>query len=64
MAVQLYKKGNTHTIRGVECEMVTYPVSYLHSALQQGYVTDPQKLVEKPAEEKPKGKGGKVKGKG
>lgn len=58
MAVQLYKKGNTHNIRGVECEMVTFPVSYLHSALQQGYVTDPQTLVEKP-----KGKGGKTKGK-
>ena len=53
MAVQLYKKGDTHVIRGVKCEMAVFPVPYMHSALQQGYVADPQDLIEKPVEVKP-----------
>ena len=32
MAIQLYKKGNTHTVRGIECEIGTFDeYSYLHN---------------------------------
>jgi hypothetical protein len=49
MSIQVYKKGDTHTIRGVSCEMATFPVSYLHQALKQGYVTSPSDIESKQA---------------
>lgn len=44
MAVMLYKKGDSHEIRGVKCEMQKFSVSSLESALASGWVTDPNDI--------------------
>ena len=51
--IQLYKKGDSHTIKGVKCAMESFPVSLLKEKLKEGYVADPTELEVKP-EEKPK----------
>ena len=50
MAVALYRKGNTHTIRGIECEMQRFDNQHFESYLQEGWVIDP-KLLAEPANE-------------
>ena len=48
MAVQVYRKGNTHTVRGVECELRNIDVKYLETFLKSGeWVSDPSQLVRK-----------------
>lgn len=52
MSVVLYKKGTTHNVRGVECEMQLFNIKSMSGALDSGWVTDPTKLAKK--EEAPK----------
>lgn len=58
MAIQLYRKGNTHTVRGVECEVQNFSLAESLQVLQsdEGWVRSEQELVEKveEKEEKPK----------
>lgn len=45
--ITLYKKGNSHIVRGVVCELKNFDVTELDFALSQGYITDESKLDEK-----------------
>jgi len=42
----LYRKGNTHVIRGVKCDIGRFENSRLQAFLNIGWVIDPQELVE------------------
>ena len=44
--IMLYRKGNTHVIRGVECEMGRFETNRLMACLNSGWVTSPQDLLE------------------
>ncbi|MEE9311618.1 MAG: hypothetical protein V3V10_04320 [Planctomycetota bacterium] len=44
--IALYRKGATHTIRGVTCEMGRFETKRLQSLLNSGWVTNPQDLLE------------------
>ncbi len=44
MAIQLYKKGTTHTVGGIECEVCNFNPSELESKLKEGWVTSPGEL--------------------
>jgi hypothetical protein len=46
MSIQLFRKGTTHNIKGVECEMGTFKVRQLQSMLDEGWVNCPNKLLE------------------
>ena len=61
MAVNLYKKGDTHISRGVVCEMKTFPIKYMDTALKSGFVADLRDLEEKPKPAKPSKKGSQQK---
>lgn len=39
-AVSLYKSGNSHNIRGIDCEMIRCEVHEIEDYLKQGYVID------------------------
>lgn len=54
--ISLYKKGNTHIVRDVICELRQFSVSDLDYALSLGYITDPKKLGEKAADTNGSGK--------
>ena len=57
MALILYKKGNTHTVNGVKCEVGKFEYEELHAMLKEGWVNDPIKIkkpVRKPRNGKPK----------
>ena len=45
--IALYKKGNTHTIRGIECEMGRFQNRELEARLNEGWKIKPEDLVEK-----------------
>ncbi len=45
MAVILYKRGDTHEVRGIKCEAKRFSVNSLKSALSQGWVTRPEDTV-------------------
>ena len=45
--ITLYKKGNTHIVRGVICELRKFGNNELDYALSIGYITDPKKIDEK-----------------
>lgn len=49
--IALYRKGATHTIRGVTCEMGRFETKRLQSLLDSGWVTNPQALLEVEEEE-------------
>ena len=44
--IALYRKGNTHVIRGVKCEMGRFETKRLQGCLNSGWVTNPQDLLE------------------
>lgn len=46
MGVVLYRKGNTHTNRGIKCEACVFPVDRMQANLNAGWVTDPRELVD------------------
>jgi hypothetical protein len=45
MAIVLYKPGNTHTVRGVECEAGRFEVNELENALSLGWKKDPKEVA-------------------
>jgi hypothetical protein len=45
MGVQVYRKGNTHTVRGVQCEL-TVTDGDIAGYLADGWVLDEKELVE------------------
>lgn len=52
--ITLYKKGSTHIVKGVECEIKNFNIDELESAKKEGYVTDPKDLNKKPKRKSPK----------
>lgn len=54
MAIALYRKGNTHIIKGVECEMTHCQASSLNSMLNAGWTNDVQSLKAKKRSRKSK----------
>lgn len=40
--ITLYKDGNTHVVRGTECELKTFNVDQLQEALSDGWRTTPE----------------------
>ncbi len=51
--ISLYRKGNTHVIRGTLCQMQQFDVNELEWAQSEGWLTDPKMIAEL---EKPKAK--------
>jgi hypothetical protein len=45
MACLLYKKGDTHTVRGVKCIRQKFEAHEIPAQLQNGWVTTPQKTL-------------------
>lgn len=45
MAVTLYRKGDTHVVRGVTCESARFAVSSMAGALKGEWVANPKELV-------------------
>jgi len=45
MSIALYRKGVTHEIKGVTCEIGTFNASQLNEKLKEGWHTDPTKLM-------------------
>ncbi len=48
MGISLYRKGNTHTIRGVVCEMQVFKVKALKNCIDTGWHASPAD-IEKPS---------------
>lgn len=44
MAIQLYRKGNTHVVQGIECELCNFPVNKLEQRLSEGWFKTPQEI--------------------
>lgn len=44
MAIQLYRKGSSHTVRGIECEVCNFAPASLDGMLADGWVTSPEEL--------------------
>lgn len=47
MAIQLYREGDTHTVRGILCELKNFDASELDYQLKQGWLTSPEDIGEK-----------------
>lgn len=47
MGVALYRKGTTHNVRGVVCEMCVFPNEQLDDKLEEGWATSPAKAYRK-----------------
>lgn len=47
----LYKKGNTHIVRGVNCTLERFKPDDLDYALSLGYVVDPTQIGKAPTKE-------------
>ena len=45
MSIALYRKGVTHEIKGIVCEIGTFNVSQLNEKLKEGWHTDPANLM-------------------
>jgi catabolite regulation protein CreA len=54
--IQLYRKGDTHEIRGVTCEVCNFDISMMNEMLKEGWVKDPAELVEASTEVVPEEK--------
>lgn len=52
MAIVLYRKGDSHVVRGVACEASRFEVSSLKNALAAGWVVDPSQIDKAPTKEK------------
>ena len=46
MAIQLYKAGDTHEVRGVKCEVGNFDIGELDTQLKNGWVANEQDLIE------------------
>lgn len=54
MAIQLYRAGTTHIVRGIECEVCNFDSSQMQHQLEQGWVKAPEfidEITEEVAEE-------------
>tara|TARA_R110002096_G_scaffold20771_1_gene68084 strand:- start:427 stop:705 length:279 start_codon:yes stop_codon:yes gene_type:complete len=58
--ISLYKEGNTHIIRDVNCELKQFHVDDLDYALSQGYKTNPKDLYSPTKEEADTNNSGKL----
>jgi len=45
MSIALYRKGSTHEIKGITCEIGTFDAQELDAKLKEGWHTDPAKLM-------------------
>lgn len=45
--ISLYKSGNSHTVRGVVCEIGRFPAAKLSQRLGEGWFTCPTQIDEK-----------------
>ena len=58
MAIQLYREGDTHEIKGIKCELSNFPIHQLDARLKEGWVKSPEDISngkndnEKDSEEK------------
>lgn len=43
--ITLYKDGDSHTVRGVKCQLKQFEVGQLKSAILNGWRITPEKLV-------------------
>ena len=48
MAYQVYRKGESHNVRGVQCELKNIKPSELEEYLSNGWVTSPNGLNDEP----------------
>lgn len=46
MAIALYKKGDTHVVRGVTCEMARFEINEMENALSLGWKKSPEDTIE------------------
>lgn len=46
MSAQLYKKGNTHTVRGIDCELKNFDLAEVDYQLKNGWFLSPEELAE------------------
>jgi len=57
MAIMLYRKGESHTIQGVQCDIMRCDLKDMPTYLEQGWVNSPEDLKTKkkakPKEENP-----------
>ncbi len=44
MAIQLYRAGNTHTVRGIECELKNFTPNSLDAMLDEGWLKSPEEI--------------------
>ncbi len=44
MAIQLYREGTTHNVRGIECELMNCDIADLNYYVDQGWSTSPETL--------------------
>jgi len=44
MAIQLYKSGNSHTIRGIKCDVENFSITSYQSMLDQGWYATPEEI--------------------
>ncbi len=52
MAIQLYRAGNTHTVRGIECELCNFDACEMDYQLNAGWCKSPEDIGhEQPEEE-------------
>lgn len=51
MAIVLYREGDTHTVRGVQCEMGRFDLNEMQTMLDKGWKKSPDDLVEEVVDE-------------
>ena len=44
MAIQLYRAGNSHTVKGIECEVCNFSIGELQIKLDEGWFKSPQEI--------------------
>lgn len=60
MKIALYRAGDTHTVRGIKCEVCRCEFLVMEDRLKEGWVKDPKELCavaeaeDKPEETEPK----------
>lgn len=51
--IALYKKGDTHKVRGIECTVARFEIIEMEDKLKEGWLKSPEELI-KPAKQKKK----------
>lgn len=47
MAINLYRRGDSHKVRGISCEIVRCGINQMNDLLAAGCVKDPSELLNK-----------------